>query len=132
MAIGDTILIAKESSVQLAVADTTVLKTDTGKLKTLLADGAVYADNFPIAAIETTNLVANLTGKYELLGLMLSVAGYFSIQIDGNTNRKFMPATGVNLPPQFINLLGMGIKCNTSMIIKCSSAGSSAVYRELP
>jgi len=132
MAVGDTILIAKESSVQLAIADTTVIKTDTGKLKTLLADGAVYTDNFPVAAIDNPNLVANLTGKIELLGLMLSVAGYFSIQIDGATNRKFLPAPGVNLPPQFINLLGMGIKCNTSMLIKCTSAGSSAVYRELP
>jgi len=135
MAVGDTILIAKESSVQLAITSTNNVKTDTDTLKTLLADGATYVDNFPTTAVEAANLVASLSGKYELLGLLLAGTGYFSIQIDGNTNRKFLPAipsANINLPAQFINLLGMGIKCNTSMVIRCSVAGSSAVYRELP
>ena len=138
MAVGDVTLIAKESSVQTVItnqttllSDTDTLKTDTTTIKNLLANGSTFGDNLVTQTTDLPNLVVNLTGKYELIGLSIQTTGYFSIQIDGATNRKLFPIVG-NAPISFINALGLGIKCNTSMNIYSSALNNKAMYRLLP
>lgn len=106
-------------------SDTTV--ADTALIKTATAAGSTTSNNLNTQAYDESNLVVSLTGKYELLGIVFPIAGATAtIQIDGATNRKSMYGLGL------INLVGMGIKCDTSMAVYCSTTGVKAIYRLLP
>lgn len=125
----DTVTLKADTAI--LKADTAILKADTALIKIATAVGSTYGDNLVTQTTDAANLVASLTGKYELLGLLIKTAGNFTIQIDGATDRKTL-FQGIAAPIQLLSLVGMGIKCATSMKIYSNASGNSAIYRLLP
>lgn len=109
-------------------ASASILKTDTNALKLAMLGGTYGSFNATttILPVNATPLTA-LNGKYELLGLSAgNGAETYTIKIDGSANMfVFYNSTGL------INLVGIGIKCNSSMIIYHTStvAASSALFK---
>lgn len=147
MAIGDKLFIADKPTLDLVKTETDkiaalkivmdatktnsdTIVADTTLLKTANAVGATYGDNLGTDTADQIYTVVSLTGKYELLALQTSsVQVTFVIRIDGATNRKMLVVPAYTIT----NLYGLGIKCNTSMLITISGTGvCRAMYRLLP
>lgn len=130
MAIGDKLFIADKATLDMVKTNTDTIKADSVLIKSTLATGAIYSDNLDTQISDNSNLVVNLTGKYELLALsgVVSGATAFTIQIDGNVNRKVVYVTNYAIT----NLSGLGIKCNSTMKIYSNNIGCKAIYRLIP
>ncbi|MBX4266527.1 hypothetical protein [Clostridium estertheticum] len=116
------------TNIAMVKADTTTIKNDTALIKEGVVAGATYGDNL---ATQTTDIpattIAALSGKYELTGYSSGGNALMAIRIDGATNRKL-----INTGTGTVNLTGMGIKCNSSMVISTNGANVTVTYRLLP